>query len=161
MESTSFHRISLLTAHERKMAEEEIRKSHEELRQLSSYLETIREEERTSIAREIHDELGQQLTGLKMDISWLNKKVPKENKIVQEKISGMLSLVDTTVKTVRRISTELRPGILDDLGLIDALQWQSHEFEKRTGITCSFNTTFKDPSFEKHLSTGIFRVFQE
>ena len=147
--------------HERKMAEEEIRKSHEELRQLSSYLETIREEERTSIAREIHDELGQQLTGLKMDISWLNKKVPKENKIVQEKIAGMLSLVDTTVKTVRRISTELRPGILDDLGLIDALQWQSHEFEKRTGITCGFNTTFKDSTFEKHLSTGIFRVFQE
>jgi PAS domain S-box-containing protein len=147
--------------HERKMAEQEIRKSHEELRQLSSYLETIREEERTNIAREIHDELGQQLTGLKMDISWLNKKIPKENKIVQDKISGMLSLVDTTVKTVRRISTELRPGILDDLGLIDALQWQSHEFEKRTGILCSFSTTFTEPSFEKHLSTGIFRVFQE
>jgi signal transduction histidine kinase len=124
-------------------------------------METIREEERTSIAREIHDELGQQLTGLKMDISWLNKKVPKENKVVHEKISGMLSLVDATVKMVRRIATELRPGILDDLGLIDALQWQSHEFEKRTGITCSFSTTFKDPVFEKHLSTGIFRVFQE
>jgi PAS domain S-box-containing protein len=147
--------------HERKMAEEEIRKSHEELRQLSSYLESIREEERTNIAREIHDELGQQLTGLKMDISWLNKKVPKENKMVQEKISGMLTLVDATVKTVRRISTELRPGILDDLGLIDALQWQSHEFEKRTGIVCSFSTTFTDRPFEKNLSTGIFRVFQE
>jgi len=147
--------------HERKMAEEEIRKSHEELRQLSSYLETIREEERTNIAREIHDELGQQLTGLKMDISWLNKKIPKENKVVQEKISGMLSLIDSTVKTVRRISTELRPGILDDLGLIDALQWQSHEFEKRTGILCSFSTSFTDSPFEKNLSTGIFRVFQE
>ena len=147
--------------HERKKAEEEIKRSHEELRQLSGYLERIREEERTSIAREIHDELGQQLTGLKMDISWLNKKIIHESKAVREKIGGMISLVDETVKTVRRISTELRPGILDDLGLIDALQWQSHEFEKRTGITTRFDTSFTDSSFEKNLSTGIFRVFQE
>ncbi len=146
---------------ERMIAEEEIKRSHEELRQLSSYLETIREEERTSIAREIHDELGQQLTGLKMDISWLSKKINGESKVVHEKISGMLSLVDETVKTVRRISTELRPGILDDLGLVDALQWQSHEFEKRTGITSKFDTSFSESSFEKKLSTGIFRVFQE
>ncbi|CAN5432357.1 hypothetical protein BH11BAC1_BH11BAC1_02820 [soil metagenome] len=147
--------------HERKMAEEEIKRSHEELRQLSSYLETIREEERTNIAREIHDELGQQLTGLKMDISWLNKKIPGDNISVHEKIAGMISLIDETVKTVRRISTELRPGILDDLGLLDALQWQSHEFEKRTGIATKFDTTFSESSFEKNLSTGIFRVFQE
>lgn len=146
---------------ERKQAEEEIKRSHEELRQLSSYLESIREEERTNIAREIHDELGQQLTGLKMDASWLNKKISRENKVVHEKITGMIALIDETVRTVRRISTELRPGILDDLGLIDALHWQSNEFEKRTGIACRFNTTFKESSFEKKLSTGIFRVFQE
>jgi len=147
--------------HERKKAEEEIKRSHEELRQLSSYLETIREEERTNIAREIHDELGQQLTGLKMDASWLNKKIPSDNKVLLDKVSGMITLIDETVKTVRRISTELRPGILDDLGLIDALQWQSNEFEKRTGIACMFQTSFTESPFGKKLSTGIFRVFQE
>ncbi len=147
--------------HERKMAEDEIGRSHEELRRLSTYLETIREEERTSIAREIHDELGQQLTALKMDASWLNKKIPAVNEAMHEKITGMISLIDDTVKTIRRISTDLRPGILDDLGLVDALQWLSNDFEKRTGISCNFNSSLFDTTFEKKLSTGIFRVYQE
>ncbi len=146
---------------ERKIAEKELERSHESLRQLSHHLETIREEERSFIAREIHDELGQQLTGLKMDASWLHKKISPEQTALRTKLEGMISLIDDTVKTVRRISSELRPGILDDLGLIDALQWQSIEFEKRTGVKCRFYTTFSEPVFERKLSTGIFRVFQE
>ncbi len=146
---------------ERKLAEEQIKLSTEQLRQLSSHLQTVREEERTAIAREIHDELGQQLTGLKMDISWLNKRIAQENEPVREKIANMISLVDDTVKTIRRISTELRPGILDDLGLTDALDWQSTEFEKRTGIRCRFKSATSELSFNKNISTGIFRVYQE
>src|SRR5436190_22177620 len=100
-------------------------------RALSAHLQKIREDERTRIAREIHDELGQQLTGLKMDASWINKRIAKEDKSIHEKLFTMISLIDETVKTVRRISSELRPGILDDLGLIPALEWQSQEFQKR------------------------------
>ncbi len=154
----------LILAHdvtEKIIAEEKLKESHMQLRQLSSHMENIREEERTSIAREIHDELGQQLTGLKMDASWLSKKIPAENKIVRDKIAGMIALIDETVKVVRRISSELRPGILDDLGLIDALDWQSSEFEKRTAIRCRFRSMLKDARFDKNLSTGIFRVYQE
>jgi PAS domain S-box-containing protein len=156
--------VRLVLAHditEKTLAEENLKLSHEKLRQLSSHLENIREEERTNIAREIHDELGQQLTGLKMDVSWLGKKIPGENKTIHEKINGMISLIDDTVKTVRRISSELRPGILDDLGLIDALDWQSNEFEKRTGIRCKFHSAFSEKQFKKNLSTGVFRIYQE
>ncbi|MCX6291473.1 MAG: PAS domain S-box protein, partial [Bacteroidetes bacterium] len=146
---------------ERKKTEEELHQMNEQLRYLSSHLQSIREEERANIAREIHDELGQQLTGLKMDASWLNKKIPAEDKISHDKIKDMISLLDETVKTVRRISTELRPSILDDLGLVDALDWQSSEFEKRTGIHCRFKSTSAEMQLDKNLSTGIFRVYQE
>jgi PAS domain S-box-containing protein len=146
---------------ERKKVQKELEKSHKQLRQLSTHLETVREEERTNIAREIHDELGQQLTGLKMDLSSLNKKIPVENKAARKKIASMMALLDITMKTVRHISSELRPGILDDLGLTDALTWQSSEFEKRTGVHCQFKSKLRLRSFEKNLSTGIFRVYQE
>ena len=90
------------------------------------------------MAREIHDELGQQLTGLKMDISWLNKKIKSEDEEVNQKIQETILLIDSTVKSVRRIATELRPSILDDLGLVAAMEWQSEEFEKRFQIRCIF-----------------------
>jgi two-component system sensor histidine kinase UhpB len=154
----------LVLAHditEKILAEENLKLSHEKLRQLSTYLENVREEERTNIAREIHDELGQQLTGLKMDASWLNKKISPDEKSIHEKISAMISLIDETVKTVRRISSELRPGMLDDLGLADALEWQSSEFEKRTGIRCKFHSAFTEKQFKKNLATGIYRIYQE
>ena len=132
-----------------------------QLRQLSTHLQNIREEERTHIAREIHDELGQSLTALKMDASWIKKKSDKKDEFIQEKLNGMISLINETVHTVRRISSELRPSILDDLGLIAALEWQSHEFEKRTSIKCSFKSGFNELSLNKGSSVGIFRVFQE
>lgn len=143
------------------LTEENLKLSHEKLRQLSSHLENIREEERTNISREIHDELGQQLTGLKMEASWLNKKIAPGDKIAHAKIASMISLIDETVKTVRRISSELRPRILDDLGLIDALDWQSREFEKRTGFRCRFNSKVGEMKINGSVSTGIFRVYQE
>lgn len=146
---------------EKILAEEKLKLSHEKLRLLSSHLEHVREEERTNISREIHDELGQQLTGLKMEASWLNKKIPDSDKTVHKKIAGMISLIDETVKTVRRISSELRPRILDDLGLIDAIDWQTKEFEKRTGFRCKFNCKVDELRINKSLSTGIFRVYQE
>lgn len=142
-------------------SKEELEASRDQLRNLSSYLEKVRETERTNIAREIHDELGQQLTGLKMDVSWISKRIKNKEPLIEEKIQGMSKLIDDTVKTVRKIASELRPGILDDLGLVAALDWQSKEFEKRTGIKCYFTTDNIDHHFNKTISTGIFRIYQE
>lgn len=136
-------------------------KAHNELRELATHLQHVRENERTRIAREIHDELGQQLTGLKMDISWLNRKMNDSDSIVREKINEILSLIDETVKTVRRISTQLRPSILDDLGLIAAMEWQCDEFEKRSEITTEFSSNVSSVDLSPDLATGLFRIFQE
>ncbi|MBL7872508.1 MAG: PAS domain S-box protein [Cyclobacteriaceae bacterium] len=146
---------------ESKKAEHEIVAMNKQLRELSTHLQNIREEERANISREIHDELGQQLTGLRMDISWLNKKIIPNENAIEEKMEDMLGLIDSTIKTVRRISTELRPGILDDLGLLAALDWQSQEFEKRTGIKTKFNSPVRELELNKAITTGIFRVYQE
>lgn len=146
---------------EQMRAEESLQQSHEAYRQLASHLETIREAERTHIAREIHDELGQQLTGLKMDISWLSRKIKSEDKEVQVKISETIQLIDGTVKTVRRIATELRPSILDDLGLIAAMEWQSEEFERRSDIKTRFTSNVTAIAIDTDQATGIFRIYQE
>ena len=138
--------------------EKELMESQVLLRQLTAHLQSIREDERTTIAREVHDELGGQLTVLKMDLAWLNKRATDDG--VKERIAGMMFLIDQTVKTVRRISSQLRPGILDDLGLIAALDWQSHEFEKHTGIHSKFLADISEARFEKSLASGIFRVFR-
>jgi PAS domain S-box-containing protein len=143
------------------MAEEALNASHEQLRLLATHLEKVRETERTHIAREIHDELGQQLTGLKMDISWLNRKLKSQDEEVQQKITETIQLIDATVKTVRRIATELRPSILDDLGLLAAMEWQSEEFEKRSEISCVFTSNVSDAQVAPDLATGIFRIYQE
>lgn len=143
-------------------AQENLKQSHESLRQLATHLEGIREAERTHMAREIHDELGQQLTGLKMDISWLSKKLQVEDAIVNSKMSSVMKLIDKTVITVRRLATELRPSILDDLGLISALEWQTDEFEKRSEIRSSFSTN--DATLivsDNVVATNIFRIYQE
>lgn len=143
------------------VAENNLRESYEDIRRLNAHLQTIREEERTYIAREIHDELGQQLTGLKMDASWLIKKVDPKEITQLEKLTDMINLIDDTVKDIRRISSDLRPGILDDLGLLAALEWQSSEFEKRTGITCVLKSENAINLVEKNIAIGIFRIFQE
>jgi len=146
---------------EKFITEQRLKDSHEELRSLASRLQDIREEERAVIAREIHDELGQQITGLKMDISWISKRIQVQDDAVQQKIKSVLGLLDETIKTIRKIASELRPSILDDLGLVDALQWYSLEFEKRYGIAVSFRTSVEEVKTGKHASIGLFRIYQE
>jgi signal transduction histidine kinase len=146
---------------ERKRAEDRLRQSHEQLRALSVYLQHVREEERTRIAREVHDELGQALTGLKMDLSWVGGRLPRELKVLHEKMRVMIGHIDQTIQTVRRISTELRPGILDDLGLIAAIEWQAHEFQTRTGIQCAVTALINETPKDQELDTAFFRIFQE
>ncbi|MBS1563872.1 MAG: PAS domain S-box protein [Bacteroidetes bacterium] len=145
---------------ERKKAEQKLNSSLEEIRELASHLQDVREEERASMAREIHDELGQQLTGLKMDITWLYKR-SREDDMVQQKLKGTLDLLDTMVKTVRKIATDLRPSILDDLGLLEAIEWQSKEFEKRSGIPVRFSSSVSDINPPSNITTALFRIYQE
>lgn len=146
---------------ERKNVEARLKESFEQLRNLAVRLQSIREEESTRIALEIHDELGQALTGLKMDLTWLNKRMSPDQATLSEKVGSMLKLVDSTIQTVRRISTELRPGVLDDLGLVAALEWQSDEFQRRTGIRCQISLPEDTLPLDKEKSTAIFRIFQE
>lgn len=146
---------------ERQRAEDKLRRSLDQLRALTSYLQYVREEERTRIAREVHDELGQALTGLKLDMSWLLTKVGKNRTPVTEKVKTMVEHIDATIQTVRRIATELRPGILDSLGLVAALEWQANEFHSRTGIRCQVETNVGDKTWDQDFSTVFFRIFQE
>jgi signal transduction histidine kinase len=146
---------------ERQRAEEQLISSQEQLRALSAHLQSIREEERTLVAREIHDELGQELTGLKMDLSWLIKRLPAVQEQLVNKVESMLKLIDTTIQSVRRISTKLRPGVLDDLGLTAAIEWQTQDFQNRTGIQCEFNSTLIEVDLDRDRSTAVFRTLQE
>lgn len=154
-----FHTITDIT--DLKQAEEHLKTSREQLRNLSRHLESVREEERKHVAREIHDELGQTLTVLKIDLSWLSKRFTKEQESLLEKTKSMYELVDMAIQTVKRISAELRPGILDDLGITDALEWQASEFEKMAEIKCEFSSNSKDIVLDSDRSTAIFRIFQE
>ncbi len=146
---------------ERKKVEEQLRNSVEQQRQLSVRLQAVREEERTRIAREIHDELGQALTALKMDLSWLAKQSSINQKELLEKIEPMSKLMDETIQTVRRIATDLRPAILDDLGLVAALEWQSQDFQERTEVQCHFTSAFENIDLDWAYSTALFRICQE
>jgi two-component system sensor histidine kinase UhpB len=145
----------------RKKAEEELRTSREQLRNLSAYLQSAREKERMYIAREIHDELGQTLTALKMDVFWLHKKLSADQKKMIEKTNSMSALIDSAGETVRRISRELRPGLLDDLGLTAAIEWQVGEFQQRTGIRCELVRKPEEIIPEQDISTAVYRIFQE
>ena len=145
----------------RKKAEDELKATNDQLRSLSTHLQSVREEERIRIAREIHDELGQQLTGLKMDVYWLNKKLEAKDEKIQEKIRDIIDLINDTVQSVRRISSNLRPSILDDLGLIAALEWQSREVENRSEIKVHFATHMAEQDIPVDIATGIFRIYQE
>jgi signal transduction histidine kinase len=148
---------------EKMLAEEGLVKLNEQLRGLTARLQDVREEEQTRIAREIHDELGQMLTAVKMDISAANKKLSKvavEDAKVH--LSDAIGLVDSIIQSVRKIASELRPGVLDDLGLEAALEWQSLEFEKHNpDIKCDFSSTINDIPIEKNIATGLYRIYQE
>lgn len=142
-------------------AEDQLRRSREQLRSLAAHLQSVREEERSRVAREIHDELGQVLTGLKFDLAWLARGLPADSTALKEKTRGMLSLVDDTIHTVRRLLTELRPSVLDELGLAAAIEWQAQEFQTRTGIECRVSTELTELSLDGETSTAIFRICQE
>ena len=144
---------------ERSAAEQRARESEEKLRELAGHLISVREEERAHIAREIHDELGQVLTGLKMDVASLARQLRDDSLL--ERTESMCRLVDSTIHTVRRISTRLRPEVLDEMGLVAALNWQAVEFQKRTGIRCRTNLPTETETFADDLSTTTFRIFQE
>ncbi len=146
---------------EHKRAAEQLRQSHEQLRALSTYLQRVREEERTRIAREVHDELGQALTSCKLDLAWIASKLPRDLKPLQEKARALTEHIDATIQTVRRISTELRPGVLDHLGLVAALEWQANDFQNRTGVRCDVQSNLREVLLDQNLSTTLFRIFQE
>lgn len=152
---------------DQKEKEKKLQKYSERLRKLSERVARSREEERIRIARELHDELGQMLTVLKMDVSMLSGKMKKKvagNTLdyFNEQASQILERINTIIKSVQRITTELRPEVLDDLGLIEALKWQAREIEKRTKLDIQFMSTVTNSDFlDDDLTTTIFRVFQE
>lgn len=152
---------------ERQLARSEIQRSHRQLRALSARLQTAREEERTHIAREIHDELGGALTALKVDVNKIKaectsqEEEEKRAKLV-ERFAGVMDLIDRTMEGMRRLATELRPPILDAFGIVAAIEWQVTEFEKRFGVRCELANGWHSPIVhDTALSTALFRIFQE
>lgn len=146
---------------EHKSAEKQLRDSEKLLRALSIRLQSLQEEERAKIAREVHDEFGQALTALKIDLSWLNQRLAIEQGQLRSKIEKMSHLIDATIQTVRRISTQLRPTILDDLGLVAAIEWAVREFQTRTEIECNLIIEPENITVESNCATAVFRVLQE
>jgi PAS domain S-box-containing protein len=151
---------------ERKLAEERLRATLEEVRMLSGRLATAQEEERTRIARELHDELGVGLTCLKIDLSRLATIVgdgvsADARANLDDKVRSMVEQVDSTIAAVQRLVTQLRPALLDNLGLVAAIEWQCHDFQKRTGIPCTCVTSADDIAMEPERATVLFRICQE
>ncbi len=134
-----------------------------QLRHLSAYLQNAREEERKNIAREIHDELGQMLVGIKMDMVWLRKKIMPQDTVVEKRFESALELLNSTRQTMRRISTDLHPPLLSDLGLVAALTSLSKDFQERSGITVNFKTAeeIREIILKDDVQIGIYRIFQE
>lgn len=145
----------------RKQAEDALQRSHQELRELSAAMHEVREAERLRIARELHDELAQWLTALKMDVSWFSSHLPREQPQLVDKAEKMKKLVDTTVASVRRIAADLRPVMLDDLGLVAALESLLHEQSQRTGIVVGFEADEDGLNFGEPLSSALYRIAQE
>lgn len=151
---------------ERKRAEEQLQTTVDQLRSLSRRLEVVREEERRRIARELHDQLGVALTCLKFDLVQLSQTVSMVDKHsvrvhLQDKIHSMVGPIDNTIGLVQRIVTELRPGVLDDLGLVAALEWLVRDFQQRTGIASAFSTSLEDIEVDREVATAVFRICQE
>lgn len=150
---------------ERQRVEDALRAGERQLRDLTAYLQSVREEERKYLARELHDELGQQLTALKMDLSWLAEKSAAQNdsaqRTIAEKSKTMIAAVDEAMNATRRIVGELRPAALDELGLEAAVEWLAQDFQKRTNIVCSLETDFNERELNQNLTTTMFRIVQE
>ena len=151
-----------------KEADAQLREAYHQTRELSARLKAAEESERKRIARELHDEFGQMLAVLKFDISWMERRLAEQSTLnpysaILDKARSMATLTDDLIRTVRRIATSLRPSILDDLGLIPALEWQAKEFQNRTGINCQFSTDLDSQTcrLESERATALFRIAQE
>ena len=143
-----------------KQAEEQLEHSRDELRALAANLQFLRESERTAIARELHDEFGQTLTCLQLGLSWIAQRVTPQQRQVQTKARSLSALVATMIRSVKRIAIELRPGVLDELGLVKTLQSLAQEFEGHTGIRCRFETNLGKAKFDRVGSVALFRITQ-
>ena len=155
------HRMLSAELAERALTEQRLRSSEENLRALAAHLQSVREEERIHIAREIHDELGQALTGLKYDIGTLARSSLKDDPETAEKTQALSQGIDRIINSVRRIASGLRPEVLDEIGLAAAIEWQAREFQRRTGIRCTVDIDHAFPDPDKERSTALFRIFQE
>lgn len=146
---------------ERKRAEMELQKSREQLRTLTAHVQNVREDERKKVARDIHDELGQALTILTFDLSWIEEMLNENQQPIIDKTRKALELVTNAIQKVREISSELRPTVLDDLGIVAAIDWQANKFQDRTGIICSVAFEPDKITLDEELATEVFRIFQE
>lgn len=146
---------------ELKLAELERQASRRQLRELSAFLQRVREEERTHVARELHDELGQLLTGLRMDVEWLQRHLPDDDGPIIRKARAMTGLIDSSLRTVRRISTDLRPAVLDDFGLEAAVEWLVDSFRTRNRIACDLEIDLDGVALDEPVATAVFRLVQE
>ncbi len=161
--NSKIHGVSIIARNisDRKVAEDKLRESREKLRSLTKHIQKVREEERKRIAVEIHDQLGQALTALSLDLSWLKKKIKPSDEDVSQKIRQMHELIDHTSDAVCNITSRLRPSILDHFGLVSALEWQADDFSKRSGIRHELNVDPKEISPGEQVSVVVFRIFQE
>jgi len=146
---------------ERVRAEEALHRSQQELRELASRMDSVREQEKSRIARELHDELAQALTALKMDTSWIAERLPAGQDVLAGKLAAMQAMLDGTVAATRRISADLRPLVLDDLGLVAAAEWLVQNFTERTGVRCELAVGAPDLELEHSLASAVFRILQE
>jgi PAS domain S-box-containing protein len=146
---------------ERVRAEEALRRSQQELRELASRMDSVREQEKSRIARELHDELAQALTALKMDTSWIAERLPTGQVALAAKLAAMQAMLDGTVAATRRISADLRPLLLDDLGLVPAAEWLVQNFSERTGVRCELSVGTPELELEHSLASAVFRILQE
>ena len=152
---------------DRHQSAEEIARSREELRALAARLESVREEERTRIARELHDELGQALTGLKLDLAWMERRLNRQSLSRQgpselgDRAASLLGRLDEVMVQVRRIVTELRPSVLDQLGLADAVEWQTQDFAARTGLALDLRIDCLRELPPDAMASSVFRMLQE
>ena len=161
VEGRKLYTVILRDVTDRKRAEEALERSYEELRQLSATMNDVREAERTRIARELHDELAQWLTALKMDVSWLGTRLPAEPPGLLQRIQKMRQLLDTTVGAVRRIAADLRPVMLDDLGLVASIEHVAHTFSERTHVPVRLDIRTGEADLRDPVATGVYRIVQE
>ena len=160
-EGEHFYTVILRDVTERTRAERQLRESKEEIRTLALTASSVREQEKSRFARELHDELGQALTALKIDVGWLRGNLAQAPDAVLAKLGAMQVLLDGTVAAARRISSDLRPLMLDDLGLVAACEWLAHNFQQRTGVPCELVLGAGDLDLPDPYATAVFRVLQE